>query len=79
MNCKTWVLRLFKQFKGNNIMYKRRTFDEYQLHINYGQGWEHEISEESRKEAKERIKEYCANCPQYPVKIVVKRVKIIGA
>lgn len=56
--------------------YTRKTRDEYQLHVNYGQGWEHEISEDTRKEAQERKKEYRENCPEYPTKIVVKRVKI---
>lgn len=58
------------------MTYIRKTKDEYQLHINYGQGWEHEISEDTLKEAKQRQKEYRENCPQYPTKIVKRRVKL---
>jgi hypothetical protein len=59
-------------------MYARKTRDEWQLHINYGygDGWEHEISEDTRKEAIQRRKEYRENCPEYPVKIVCRRVAI---
>lgn len=57
-------------------MYKRKTVDEYQLHINYGNGYEHEISEDTRKEIYQRVKEYRLNCPQWPVTVVIKRVKI---
>lgn len=42
----------------------------WKLLVNYGQGWEYEVFEESRKEAQERRKEYRENCPQYPVKLV---------
>jgi hypothetical protein len=58
------------------MTYIRKTRDEFQLHINYGQGWEHEISEDTRKEAKQRQKEYRENCPQYPTRIICKRVKL---
>jgi len=54
----------------------RKTRDEYQLLVNYGHGWEHEISENTRKEAMAQKKVYRDNCPQYPTKIVMKRVKI---
>lgn len=40
----------------------------FKLFVNYGQGWEYEIFEESRKEILTRVKEYRENCPQYPVK-----------
>lgn len=55
---------------------KRVTVDEYQIHVNYGGSWEHEISEDTRKEALARLKEYRENCPQYPATIVKKRVRI---
>ena len=58
------------------MTYTRKTTDEYRLMVNYGQGWEHEITEESYKEAKIRKKEYDDNC-NYPVKIVKKRIKIV--
>jgi len=58
-------------------MYQRKTIDEWQLHINYGygNGWEHEMSENTFQEARERIREYRENCPQYPVKLICKRIK----
>jgi len=58
-------------------MYQRKTKDEYQIHVNYGygDGWEHEISENSYHDAIQRRTEYRENCP-YPVKIVCKRVHI---
>jgi hypothetical protein len=58
------------------MSYVRKTRDEYQIYVNYGQGWEHEISEDTMKEAQERRKEYRDNCPQYQTKIVSKRVRI---
>lgn len=57
-------------------MYTRKTRDEWQLHVNYGQGWEHELSEDTRKEARVRRYEYAENCPQYPTKIKRCRVRI---
>lgn len=62
-------------------MYTRKTRDEFQLHVNYGygHGFEHEISEDTRKEAKAQQKCYAENCPQYATKIIRKRVKIVPA
>jgi hypothetical protein len=58
-------------------MKTRKTRDEWQLHVNYGShGWEHELTEDTFKEARERRKEYRENCPQYPCKIVKRRVKL---
>jgi len=54
----------------------RKTRDEYQLHVCYGQGYEHEVTEDTWKEIKLRAKEYRENCPQYPCKIVKKRIKL---
>jgi hypothetical protein len=45
----------------------------YKLYINYGQGWEYELFEESLKEIKQRAKEYRENAPQYPRKITSGR------
>jgi hypothetical protein len=59
--------------------YLRTTRDEWQLWINYGQGWEHEISEDTWRELRERLKEYRANCPEYPVRAKKRRVKIVPA
>lgn len=58
-------------------MYIRTTTDEYEVQQNfgYGHGWEAVCTEASRKEAQERRKEYQQNQPEYPVRIVKKRVK----
>ena len=56
--------------------YARKTRDEYQLWINYGQGYEHEISEDSWREMRARLKEYRENCPQYPCKSVKRRAPV---
>lgn len=59
------------------MTYQRKTSDEYRLHVNYGQGWEHEVSEETYKEIRERRKEYSENCPEYETKITgPHRVKL---
>lgn len=57
-------------------MYTRKTRDEWQIHANYGGGWEHETSYDSRYEAKEDLRLYRENAPQYSYRLVKKRVKI---
>ncbi len=47
----------------------RKTIDEWRLHVDYGQGFEHEVSEATWREARERRREYRENCPQYPCKL----------
>lgn len=56
--------------------YKRKTRDTWELWINYGQGWEHELTEYSFKEIRDRRREYRENCPQYPTRIRMRREKI---
>lgn len=58
--------------------YVRKTEDEWQLHQYTGRqyGWEEVTAATSRKEIKELQKNYRENQPQYPTKIVCKRVKI---
>lgn len=55
---------------------QRTTRDEWTLRINYGQGWEDETTEDSYREIRARAKEYRENCPQYPTRIVCRRVKL---
>ena len=59
-------------------MKKRKTVDAWELHVNYGygQGFEHELTEYSYKEIRQRAKEYKTNCPQYALKIKYKREKL---
>lgn len=54
------------------------TTKEYQLLINYGQGWEVETTEENHKALKEQQKCYSGNCPEYPTKKKVTRVSIFN-
>lgn len=56
--------------------YIRKTRDEWQIHQNFGQGYEEVCAENTRKEAKDRLKEYRENQPEYYAVIVKKRVKI---
>lgn len=56
--------------------YVRKTRDTFELHVNYGKGWEHEVTEFSRKDIRERRKEYRENCPEYPVKVMKKRERL---
>jgi hypothetical protein len=60
------------------MAYKRKTQDEYTVQGNYnsGDGWEDLTSETTRKEAKERLKEYRENEPQYSHRLIKKRVKV---
>jgi len=48
--------------KNNKYLYG------WKFYVNYGQGWEYEIFEETLKGMKENRKAYAENCP-YPVKI----------
>lgn len=55
----------------------RKTRDEWHLEVDYGygHGWEHEVTEETRAEGLERLREYRANC-QYAVRLVKRRVRL---
>jgi hypothetical protein len=61
------------------MAYQRKTRDEYRLYVNYGQGWEHETTENTFAELKAQQKCYRDNCPQYPTQRRIVRVKIGGA
>ena len=52
---------------------ERKTVDVWRLYVDYGLGWERELTEYSPGEARKRRKEYTENCPQYPTKIVEGR------
>lgn len=57
-------------------MYKRKTKDEYQIHQYINGAWEEVTAESKIKEARDRLKEYRENQPEYPVKIVIKRIPL---
>lgn len=52
------------------MAYERKTIDTWELQLNYGYGWEF-----TREEARARLKEYRENQPQYPARLVKKRVR----
>ena len=54
---------------------ERKTFDEFQLFANYGQGWELETTEETRPLIRQRLREYMENAPQYSYRTKKCRVK----
>lgn len=57
------------------MAYERKTIDTWELQLNYGYGWEYTLTEYTKKEARERLKEYRENQPQYPARLVKKRVR----
>ncbi|MCQ2978074.1 MAG: hypothetical protein MJ232_08675 [archaeon] len=56
------------------MAYIRKTIDTWQLLIDYGYGYDIELTEYSKKEAMQQLKCYRKNI-KYPVKIVKKRIK----
>lgn len=58
------------------MAYIRKTKDVYVLLSNYGYGWEEELEEDTLKEAKEQLKTYRENCPNYQYRLKKKRVKL---
>lgn len=56
-------------------MYERKTADVWILEGNYGCGWEYILEESTREEGIERLREYRENQPQFPVRLIKKRVK----
>jgi hypothetical protein len=57
-------------------MYTRKTTDEYIVQGNYSQGWEDETTEETWREGMRRLKEYRDNMPEYPHRLIKKRIKL---
>ena len=77
---------LTKGFKTENLSGKKskkklsgripKTKQVWVMQSNYGQGWEDELHEDNLSEARQRIKEYRENAPQYSYRIKLKRVKL---
>jgi hypothetical protein len=59
------------------MAYVRKTRDCWRFYVNYGSGWEHEITEYTYKEMKENKRAYLENCP-HPLRVVKGREKIEG-
>lgn len=70
--------RVFYQAQRNSVIkktyYKRKTVDEFQIQGKYSHGWECVVFESTRKEARERLKEYRENEPATSFRLTVKRV-----
>lgn len=59
------------------MAYQRKTKDEWRLHVNYGQGFEHEVSEYRRRDIRDQVICYRMNSPQYRLKVTgPHRVKV---
>ncbi len=56
-------------------MYKRKTVDEWQIHQNWGQGWEEVSAYDNSRDAREDLKAYRENQPEAPCKLICRRVK----
>lgn len=58
------------------MAYKRKTEDEFQIHGDYGYGFEEVTCETTRKDAIQTLKDYRENQPQAVFKMVKKRVRL---
>ena len=55
--------------------YVRKTYDEYHTQGNYGCGWETVTIDDNEADAKQMLRDYNKNEPQYPHRIVKKRIR----
>jgi hypothetical protein len=58
------------------MAYKRKTIDLFIVQGFYFGAWEDETAETSRREGIARLKEYRANAPIYPYRLIKKRERI---
>ena len=60
------------------MAYKRKTYDQYQVHGYYSEqyGYEEVTCAENFREARDLLRDYRENEPGVPFKIVTKRVPI---
>ena len=56
---------------------KRMTQDVWHIYVNYGHGWEHELTEATWADARAQLATYRANC-SWPVKACKRRERIQG-
>lgn len=49
-------------------MYERKTIDVWKIFVNYGQGWEHEHTELTKKDLWRALREYRENVPGIRIK-----------
>ena len=55
--------------------YIRKTIDEWHTQGNYGCGWETVTIDDNYADAKQMLKDYNENEPQYPHRLIKKRVR----
>jgi hypothetical protein len=60
------------------MTYQRKTRDVFTVQGFYFGTWEDETSENTRREAIERLKEYRENMPEYAHRLIKTREKIEG-
>ncbi len=58
------------------MAYTRKTYDEWQIHGFYSGQWEEVCSEDNRKDARQRLKEYRENEQGTAFQIKKVRIKI---
>jgi hypothetical protein len=58
------------------MTYQRKTKDVFTVQGLYFSNWEDETSENNRREAIERLKEYRENMPEYSHRLIKTREKI---
>ena len=57
-------------------MYKRKTKEVYELHVDWGNGFEHETAKDTWEEIKAEQLYYLDYLPRYETKVVKKRRRI---
>ncbi len=58
------------------MAYTRKTYDEYDIEGQYGQGWETVTTEETYRDARAQLRAYNENEPGVPHRIKSRRVRI---
>jgi len=58
------------------MAYQRKTQDEWQIHQNWGCGFEEVSAYETFKEARADLRLYRENQPEAPAKLVLKRIPL---
>jgi hypothetical protein len=58
------------------MTYARKTRDVWHVEIDYGRGWEHELTESSHADARAQARCYRENVPEYPLRIRRRRERI---
>ena len=57
------------------MAYQRKTHDEWEVHSNYGYGFEYTVTGDGKADAYRLLREYRKNQPQYLHKVIKKRYK----